>query len=255
MSTLQKIIISVMSYMLLTGCVTTSLQMNKGNKMKEIAPIVVQNYEEYLKLKYCPLNEDMIEDGEVSKIVYLKDGTKVEYFIDTIGFENIYTKKLPFIEIKKSYSPATKQLKYIVYTVGNIHIKSIEYGKDGQVLKVNEYKERKGKLPYEYILKWAEKEGILSIKDAIVFNGNEFDLEYTHTKTQEIKELYTKNFGKKKITKEKIEKVLSYGGFWTFTLYSTKEVSNGKKVNFSQEFFFSDGGDLFYSGGVELYQF
>ena len=188
----------------------------------------------------------------------MKDGTKIEYFKNAtnknIYYENIHTKKLPFIKIQKSYSRITRELEYIYYSIESVPLKGIEYGKDGQIINVNEYKDRRGKLSYEYILKWAEKEGILSLKDAEVFNGNEFDLEYTNTKSQETKESYKKFFEKKKITKEKIEKAFSYEGFWTFTLYSTKEVSNGKKVNFSQQFFFSDGGDLFYSGGVELYE-
>ena len=124
----RQIILSVLALGMITGCVSTS-QIEKEKQMREeqqrvyIDKFPIQTYEEYLALdrfvldKYLPIGAD-----KSSGTVFLKDGTKITYYVDKIIVETIVNAKDPFIETYKRYYLDSKKRMVFSQTIDMIEV-------------------------------------------------------------------------------------------------------------------------------------
>lgn len=186
----RQIILSVLALVLTIGCVSTSKiekeeQMKKEQQRIYVDKFPIQSYEEYLALdkfvldKYLPIGADK-NNGTGFLIFFLRDGTKITYFIDNeLITETIVNDKQPFIETYKRYYLDSKKLMVFSQTIDMIEVGEEKlYDPNGKVKEFKDHdRELKEKgMDYRKILAWAEDMDFLDLKNVRVLKGDKFTL-------------------------------------------------------------------------------
>jgi len=186
----RQIILSVMTLVMIIGCVSTS-NIEKEKQMREeqqrvyVDKFPVQNYEEYLALdkftldKYLPVGADK-NNGTGFLTFFLRDNTKITYFIDNeLIVETIVNDKHPFIETYKRYYLDSKKLMVFSQSLSQIKVGIRKvYDPNGKIKEFKDHdKTLKAKgMDYKKVLAWAEKMGFLDLKNARVLEGDKLSL-------------------------------------------------------------------------------
>ena len=218
---------------------------NQSYLQKEI--VRMNNFETYIKQTKWSL-PPCKKSGK--NIVYLKDKSKVEYSCcdsnNEMSIENIFPKHHPFIEIQKTYYCDTKTLKSIYPSLKNLAIGSFKvFDKQGNITK--EEQPKLGKLDYNSILKWANKEGFIDFKNAKILKGSDFDIEYytfqEFPKAKVLKDLFSNTV----LSESQQKELFSHKGFWIYKIENYSGYGGGE----IHSYILSDGGIFITKGKIE----
>jgi len=191
----------------LFGCATSNnTNINKDTYME------IKTFEEYMKQKKTSIRANN------SGIIYLSDGTKIEYMgcmnkDDSIS-ESIYTNKFPFVKFRKDYYCENYMLELIGSSIGGLDIgKYREFDNNGKITREIDYKQQSN-LPYTTILQSLEKLGYLDLKNVKIIKGTsqKFELNYS------LKSNIDLEASREKIPKELLNKFEQSKGIWRYTI-------------------------------------
>lgn len=246
----KQMVLSIVSLVILTGCIST-LHIEKENQMREeqqrvyINRFPVQTYTEYLALNKFTLDKYLPQGvNRQNGTVYLKDGTKITYYIDNeLETEIIMNVKEPFIETYKRYYIDSKKLMLFSQSIDKINV-GIEklYDLNGNIKELKDYdKELKEKgMEYKKVLAWAEDMGFLDLKHARVLKGDKFSLNM-----YPLDEERTKRFKKNKDLSERDFKVFTKKKYiWAYII---------KKDGGGHYYYVSADGETYLDKGFNVY--
>ena len=249
----KKIVLSIVSLVILTGCISTS-QLEKERQMREeqqrvyIDRFPVQTYEEYLALDKFTLDKYLPQGvNNHNGIVYLKDGTKIYYIINFNNSndyiqETIFSAKNPFVETLKQYYNKNRNIKTFSQNIDSLNI-GVEklYDPNVKIKELKDYdKELKAKeMDYKKVLAWAEDMGFLDVKHARVVKGDNFTLQM-HTISKQL----IKIFENETSSTTDLNNFLKYKNVWTYIVES-----KGK----GHYFYISGGAESFLDMGNMRY--